>query len=157
MTCFVIVGPSSSSSFRCCWCFKLVSEHFHFFATPTPYHLHSDAHCWVMCIIGRERGFEPVATSSYTVFTLYNQLCNRLDELCKWAQPYDTIRDVILTCARKLNLPHEPTTEMCKTEKLKTKKRICSEVTVNRLGIRGVSPEEERKATVGRTYRKLRF
>ena len=52
---------------------------------------------------------------------------------------YDTIRHAILTWARKptwvsLIYRTEPTTKMCKTEKLKTKKRICSEVTVNSLG-----------------------
>jgi len=51
---------------------------------------------------------------------------------------YDTILDAILTCARKLTrvslIYHtEPTTKRCKTEKLKSKKRICSEVTVNSL------------------------
>ena len=40
--------------------------------------------------------------------------------------PYDTIRDVILTCARKptrvsLIYRTEPTTKKCKTEKLKSK------------------------------------
>ena len=50
-----------------------------------------------------------------------------------------TIRDAILTCARKptwvsLIYRMEPTTKKCKTEKLKSKKRICSEVTVNSLG-----------------------
>jgi len=51
---------------------------------------------------------------------------------------HDTIRDTILTGARKLTsvsliYPTEPTTKKCKTEKLKSKKRICSEVglTVN--------------------------
>jgi len=48
---------------------------------------------------------------------------------------YDTIRDAILTCARKptrvsLIYRTEPTTKKCKTEK----KRICSEVSENSLG-----------------------
>jgi len=52
---------------------------------------------------------------------------------------YDTIRDAILTCARKptwvsLIYRTEPTTTKCKTEKLKSKKRICSKVAVNSLG-----------------------
>jgi len=39
----------------------------------------------------------------------------------------------------------ETTTEKCKTEKkLKSKKRICSEVSVNSLGNHVVSPEEEK-------------
>ena len=51
---------------------------------------------------------------------------------------YDTTRDAILTCARKptrvsLIYCTEPTTKKCKKtdKKLKSKKRICSEVTVN--------------------------
>ena len=53
---------------------------------------------------------------------------------------YDTIRDAILTCARKptwvsLIYRTETTTKKCKTEKLKSKKRICSEVTVKVWGI----------------------
>jgi len=51
--CSSSLSVSSSSSFR--WCFSLVLEHFQLFAMPTPYPMHNDAHCWVMCIIGRER------------------------------------------------------------------------------------------------------
>ena len=52
---------------------------------------------------------------------------------------YDTIRDAILTCAGKptwvsLIYRTETTTEKCETEKLKSKTRICSEVTVNSPG-----------------------
>ena len=52
---------------------------------------------------------------------------------------YDTIRDAILTCARKptrvsLIYRTEPTTKKCKTEKTKSRKQICSEITVNNLG-----------------------
>ena len=52
---------------------------------------------------------------------------------------YDTIRDAILTCARKptwvsLIYLTEPTTKKWKTEKLKRKKRICSGVSVNSAG-----------------------
>ena len=52
---------------------------------------------------------------------------------------YDTLQDAVLTCARKpiwvSSIYHtEPTTKKCKTEKLKSKKRIWSEVTVNNLG-----------------------
>jgi len=43
---------------------------------------------------------------------------------------YDTIRDTILTCARKLTpvsliYRTEPTTKKCKTEKLKSKMWLC--------------------------------
>jgi len=37
-----------------------------------------------------------------------------------------------------------------KAEKLKQKKRICSEVSVNSPGIRGVSPEEEKEGYGGK-------
>jgi len=56
----------------------------------------------------------------------------------------------------QLNLPHEPTTKKWKTEKkLKSKKWICSEVSVNSLGnpmdsIHVVLPEEEKKGYAGK-------
>ena len=65
---------------------------------------------------------------------------------------YDTIRDAILTCDRKLtsrvNLIYrtETTTKKRKTEKLKSKKWICSQVTVKVGGIRVFSPEEEKES-----------
>jgi len=39
----------------------------------------------------------------------------------------------------------ETTTKKCKTETLKSIKRVCSVVTVKVWGIRGVSPEEEKE------------
>jgi len=65
-------------------------------------------------------------------------------------QRHDTIRDAILPCARKptwvsLTYRTEPTTKKCKTKKLKSKKRICSEVAVKVWGIHVVSPEEEKE------------
>jgi len=51
----------------------------------------------------------------------------------------------------QLNLPHEPTTKKWgKTEKLKSKKRMCSEVSVNSPGICGASPEEEQEGYGGK-------
>jgi len=51
---------------------------------------------------------------------------------------YDTIRDAILTCAQKLtsqlNLPYGTNNKKVENRKLKTKKRICSEVSVNSPG-----------------------
>ena len=53
---------------------------------------------------------------------------------------YDTIRDAILTCARKptwvsLIYRTEPTTEKCNNrKKTKSRKQICSEITVNSPG-----------------------
>ena len=61
-----------------------------------------------------------------------------------------TIRDAIFTFAQKLTqvslIYHtEPTTKKWKTEKLKSKKRVCSEVSVNSpQGIRGVCAEAEK-------------
>jgi len=55
----------------------------------------------------------------------------------------------------QLNLPHEPTIETCKTEKVKSKNGYAQKKTV--WGIHVISPEEERKATVGRICRKVSF
>ena len=49
---------------------------------------------------------------------------------------YDTIRDAILTCVRKptwvsLIYRTQPTTKKCKNRKTKSRKQICSEITVN--------------------------
>ena len=57
---------------------------------------------------------------------------------------YDTIRDAILTCARKptrvsLIYRTQPTTEKCKNRKTKSRKQICSEITVNSPGIHVVN------------------
>jgi len=58
-----------------------------------------------------------------------------------WAQlRYDTIRDAVLTCARKptrfsLIYRTEPTTKKCKNRKqTKSRKQMCSEITVNSPG-----------------------
>jgi len=45
----------------------------------------------------------------------------------------------------QLNLPHGTKLKNWKSEKLRSKKRLCSEVSVNSPGIRGVSPEEEKE------------
>jgi len=53
----------------------------------------------------------------------------------------------------------EPTTKKCKTEKLKSKKRICSEVTANSLGNQCtgvVSFEEEKGIYDGKDLQKLK-
>jgi len=52
---------------------------------------------------------------------------------------HDTIRDAILTCARKptwvsLIYRTEPTTKKCENRKTKSRKQICSEITVNSPG-----------------------
>ena len=59
---------------------------------------------------------------------------------------YDTIRDAILTCARKPTLVGliyrtETTTKICKTEKLKSKNSLTVKVWGNHV----VSPEEEKE------------
>jgi len=73
---------------------------------------------------------------------------------------YDTIRDAILTCARKptwigLIYRTEPTTKNCKTEKLKSKSRYVRSNSKN-LGNHVVRSEKKRKrkAAVGRLCRK---
>ena len=64
---------------------------------------------------------------------------------------YDTIRDAFLTCAQKptrvsLIYRTESTTKKWKTEKLKSKKRICSEVSVSSQG----NLKKKRKGCGGR-------
>jgi len=49
----------------------------------------------------------------------------------------------------QLNLPHGIKNEKVE-KKLKSKKRIYTEASVNSPGICGVSPKEKRKATIGR-------
>ena len=59
---------------------------------------------------------------------------------CHAVKLYDTIRDAILTCARKptsvsLIYRTEPTTKKCKNRKKnKSRKQVCSEITVNSPG-----------------------
>ena len=71
---------------------------------------------------------------------------------------YDTIRDAILTCARKPTWVSfiyrtEPTTKKCKNRKTKRRKQICPEIAVNSLGIHVVNPEEEKgRAAVERIH-----
>jgi len=50
----------------------------------------------------------------------------------------------------QLNLLSEPKTKKWKSEKLKSNKRICSEIPVTVWGIRGVSPEEEKEGYGGK-------
>ena len=64
------------------------------------------------------------------------------------------IRDAILTWAQQVMQISSSTTQ---NQKLKCEKQICSEVSVNSLGIHGVSPENEKKVTLGRVCRKERF
>ena len=64
-------------------------------------------------------------------------------------QDYNTTWDAILTCSQKLTwvsliYSTEPTTKKWKTEKLKRKKLVCSEVSVNSTGNPG-SPSWRRK------------
>ena len=56
-----------------------------------------------------------------------------------WTGLYDTIRDAVLTCDRQptrvsLIYRTEPTAKKCKNRKTKSRKHICSEITVNSLG-----------------------
>ena len=58
----------------------------------------------------------------------------------------------------QLNLPHEnQQLKSVKTEKLKSKKRICSEVTVTVWGIHVVSPEEEKEMLQQEGFAEKRF
>jgi len=67
---------------------------------------------------------------------------------------YDTIRDAILTCARKptrvsLIYRTETTTKKCKTEKLKSKKTDMLTSNSKSMGNHVVSPEEEMERLPG--------
>jgi len=71
---------------------------------------------------------------------------------------YDTIRDAILTCARKptwvsLIYRTEPTTKNCKTEKLKSKNRHARSNSKS-MGNHVVSPEEEKTGCSGKDLQK---
>jgi len=57
----------------------------------------------------------------------------------------------------QLNLPHGSTTKKYKTEKVKSKKMDMLRSNSKQAGESRVSPEEERKATVGRICRKVRY
>ena len=94
---------------------------------------------------------QPGLVSEYTVLSLQQQRV-----LCTY---YTMIRDAILTCARKPTRVSsiyrtKTTTKKCKTEKLKSKKRICSEVTVKVWGIHVVSHEEEKESYSGKDLQK---
>ena len=71
---------------------------------------------------------------------------------------YDMTRDAILTCAQKLTLVSlfyctEPKTKKWKIEELKSKKRICSKVSVNSLGnLWSQSSPCAHYLTIGETY-----
>ena len=70
------------------------------------------------------------------LMTVNRIIKNDLQLKCHKKRRYDTIRDAILTCARKptwvsLIYRTEPTTKMWKNRKTKSRKQICSEITVN--------------------------
>jgi len=84
---------------------------------------------------------------------LCSMCCGSLGNTTKWARilifdfgapgvqlTNDTIRDAILTCVRKstwvsLIYRTEPTTKKCKNrKKTKSRKQVCSEITVNSVG-----------------------
>ena len=78
---------------------------------------------------------------------------------------YDTIRDAILTCARKptrvsLIYRTEPTTKKCKNrKKTKSRKQVCPEITVNSPGnpCSKYLSRKKGRATVGKICREGRF
>ena len=77
---------------------------------------------------------------------------------------YDTIRDAIWTCARKLTWVSliyrtEPTTKKCKNRKTKSRKQICPEITVNSPGnpCSKYLSRKKGRATVGKICREGRF
>ena len=97
--------------------------------------------CWkphtiLVSIIGRRR--KMLARGLSTVPTLPRRPrrrhgCSGLHALWYDTIRYDTIRDAILTCARKptwvsLIYRTKPTTKKCKNRKTKSRKQICSEI-----------------------------
>jgi len=69
----------------------------------------------------------------YRAYQCHHSMSNWVGRLSN-AIRYDTIRDAILTCARKLTwvgliYRTEPTTKKCKNRKTKSRKQICSEIT----------------------------
>jgi len=74
------------------------------------------------------------------------------------AGEFDTTRDAVLTCAQKLirvSLINrtEPTTKQWKTEKVKN--GYAQKYRQAVVGIRGVSPEEEKEGYVGKDLQKM--
>jgi len=61
------------------------------------------------------------------------------------------IRDAILTWAQQVMQISSSTTQ---NQKLKCEKQICSEVSVNSLGIHGVSPQKEKEGYAGKDLQK---
>jgi len=88
-------------------------------------------------------------------------VCNKLyvGPHSRRAVPIDTIRDAILTCALKLTrvcliYRTKPTTKYGKKKNYKVENRYAQKCQQTVWGIHVVSPEEDRKATVGRICRK---
>jgi len=92
----------------------------------------------------------------------YKACCGRPS--CSSVSALNTIRAANLTCAQKLTwvtliYRTEPTTKSCKTDRLKSGKRIRSEVSANMQSGESVESvlEKKRKGTVGRICSKGRF
>ena len=104
----------------------------------------------------------PVWGMQHTAYIFYRDISFKIYLLQVPCKHY-TIRDAILTCARKptwvsLIYRTEPTTKKCKKKQKKYKvKTDMLRSEVNSPGNTLISPEEERKATVGRVCRKVRF
>jgi len=92
---------------------------------------------------GRELRFRGDLYSQESTFPLVTDKFSgpgrAVGQVCLHLCVYDTIRDAILTCARKptrvsLIYRMELTTKNCKNRKTKSRKQICSEITVSSLG-----------------------
>jgi len=86
---------------------------------------------------------QKITTITKSIFR-NNKRCRLIERSNKWLL-CDTIRDAILTCARKptwvsLIYRTKPTTKKCKNrKKTKSRKQICPEITVNSPGIHVVN------------------
>jgi len=103
-------------------------------------------------VIGEDEEFE-------TLLRSLNGRCygNQVLSRCEWKEKIIDDKKLCYrrrTARRAMSIEifsgTESKTTMRKTENLKSIKRICSEVSVNSRGIRGVSSEEEKKSYSGK-------
>ena len=120
---------------------------------PTPPAQRTTPH-GAVCLVGTQTH----AHYSHPVYAYHSDLGSFLSA-------NDTIRDAILTCARKptcvsLIYRTEPTTKKCKNrKKTKSRKQICPEITVNSPGnpCSKYLSKKKGRAIVGRICREGRF
>ena len=100
----------------------------------------TETHVGTWNYVGHYMGWisQPPGDYDWTMYAVAMLLLLSMDGMSRRTR-YDTIRDAVLTCARKptwvsLIYRTETTNKKWRTEKLKSKKWICAEVTLNSLG-----------------------